>query len=351
MTSGVKSLLSRSFTIKAMVLLLSLFFIACSKPAEPSFIFSGATMGTTYHIRIAEPAKQDIAVIQQDVDQLLFRLNQLFSTYIEDSEISTLNREQSEHWVPVSSALFDVLMMSVEVGMLSDGAFDMTVGKLVNLWGFGPGKAITDPPEDAAITAMLNKQGLDAVELEYATNQIKMPVGVTIDLSAIAKGYAVDQVLAFLQKQGYSHMMVEIGGEIKARGKNTRGELWKIAIEQPEQGESRVNKVIALDNIAVATSGDYRNYFEKEGKRYSHTIDPRTGYPISHNLASVTVLHESASYADAFATAISVMGVDEGLALANQLGLAVYMLSKSDSGFQAIYSDAFAPYLLQGKAP
>ena len=210
---------------------------------------------------------------------------------------------------------------------------------------FGPGERSGEPPAKEAIEALKARLGYHQLQLDLFDNKLLKREPVSLDLSAIGKGYAVDELAKLLDMAGYQDYMVEIGGEIRTRGKSSRGGPWLIAIEKPGQGIGVVQQVLSLVNVAVATSGDYRNYFEKDGKRYSHTIDPRTGYPITHNLASVTVIAETAAFADAMATALTVMGPEEGLALAKSQDMAVYMLLKTEGGFAVEYTPAFKPYL------
>ncbi len=307
-------------------------------------------MGTFYHITVltnpaASISEQDV---QQAIDQQLQLINQQMSTYIDDSELSQFNAAAVDEWVQLSPNLFDVLMLSLELGWLSNGAFDITVGPLVDLWGFGPGRLdrADTVPAQISIDRQLKGVGFQALEFDLESSKVRKRKPVRLDLSAIAKGFAVDKLSELLLFAGYTDFMVELGGELRLHGNSPRNSAWRIAIEQPESSMMAVaNKAIKVSNVAVATSGDYRNYFELQGKRYSHTIDPATGYPITHKLASVTVIADSAAYADGLATAINVLGPDKGFQLAQQQGLAVYLLVKSEQGFDAIISDAFKPYL------
>lgn len=348
MTSVVKSplLLQGNRVKKAIVVLLSLFFVACEQAPAPHLQLSGATMGTTWHITVLEQEGIDTSAeqLQQAIDEQLRLINQQMSTYIDDSELSRLNRAPAEQPVAVSNNLFDVLLLSLEVGWLTDGAFDITVGPLVDVWGFGPGEhrlneSVPDPQQ---IDALRENTGFTRLEFDLASSSVIRHGALKLDLSGVAKGYAVDKVAELLNFAGYENYMVEIGGELRLRGSSPRGTPWRIAVEEPDpQGLHSVHRVLELTDIAMATSGDYRNYFERDGKRYSHTIDPTTGYPITHNLASVTVLSESAAYADAVATGLDVLGPEKGMKLAQNQGLAVYMIIKGDQGFESVSSAAF----------
>jgi thiamine biosynthesis lipoprotein len=317
----------------------------CAESEQPGFALQGDTMGTRYHIAVvADYSPEHQARLQRTVDEQLQLINQQMSTYLADSELSRLNRSPVGEPRPVSDALFEVLTVALEISWLSGGAFDMTVGELVDLWGFGPTQRPQHTPEQGAISAALARSGYQQVSLNLGDNSVTRQQPVGIDLSAIAKGFAVDRIATLLQALGATDYMVEIGGEIRVSGRNRRNAPWQIAIEQPGN-ERGINRIVGLTAGAVATSGDYRNYFEQDGVRYSHTIDPRTGYPVTHTLASVTVIADSAAFADGMATALSVLGPESGMAMAQEQGLAVYMLVKTAEGFVSRHSDAFARYL------
>ena len=297
-------------------------------------------MGTSYHITVVadQLPPDDLA---QQIDQLLSVVDNSMSTYKQNSEISQFNRLPAGGSLKISSEFADVIRISQKVWTLSEGAFDPTIAPLVDLWGFGPTENELPIPSTESIQIALDSMGFDSVLLEDST--LTKNKALSLDLSAVAKGYAVDLVADHLEMLALPDYLVEIGGEIRVSGFNAEGVAWKIALEQP-QLFAAVDRVIDLTDIAVATSGDYRNYFEKDGQRYSHTIDPRSGQPIKHSLASVTVITESCAEADAWATAFSVMGVTQSKSLANQLGIATYMLVRQEDDFVAISSDDFEPY-------
>ncbi len=334
------------------LIVLALVLAACDEERDDHFVLTGQTMGTSYHITVVEPdnTTSDQSELQLAIGQQLLVLNQQMSTYIDDSELSLLNRALVNEWVSVSSNMFDVLLLSMELGWVSGGAFDITVGPLVNVWGFGPSNRTsydTVPPADT-IQALLANTGFSSSELNLENNTFRKNKSVALDLSGVAKGYAVDKISELLQYAGYQRFMVEIGGEIRLLGNSPRRSPWRIAIEQPDSGSfGSPRQAISITDGALATSGDYRNYFEADGKRYSHTIDPATGYPINHSLVSVTVIAETSAYADALATAMSVMGPEKGLQMASEQGFAVYMIIKTGEGFVDEYSEAFSPYLDQ----
>lgn len=334
----------------SLLFLFVLLLTACGNGDREHFTLAGSTMGTTYHITVLENKanQSNQQALQQAIDQQLMLINQQMSTYQNDSELAKINQTLVGEWVNVSANLFDVLVMSMELAWLTGGAFDITVGPLANLWGFGP-EDLAMPakvPDAAKIKAELERGGFQSIELGLQDSSIRKTKPVQLDLSGIAKGYGVDKVAELLLYAGYTDFMVEIGGELRVAGNSPRGTPWRIAIEQPDAGVfGQVNKTVQVSDVAVATSGNYRNYFEQDGKRYSHTIDPTTGYPIDHSLASITVIAESSAYADGLATALNVLGAKKALSLAEQQGLAIYILVKTGQGFEAQYSEAFTAYL------
>lgn len=322
-----------------LVTLASLSTVGCS--SKPEIIeISGSKMGTTYHIKVIADQLPP-SDIEQQIDQLLSKVDNSMSTYKKDSEISRFNRLNVGQQLEISQEFADVLQISREIWQLSEGAFDPTLGPLVDLWGFGP-KATGDLiPSDQDITSALKNTGFDGVVLKGLILTKNKPVA--LDLSAVAKGYAVDIVSNYLEMSALPDYLVEVGGEIRVSGFNSEGMPWRVAIEQPQLLAS-VNKIIGLTDMSIATSGDYRNYFERDGIRYSHTIDPRTGKPIDHNLASVTVLIDSCAEADAWATAFSVLGAQQSIELAEKLDLAMYMLVRQNDQFIASSSRSFKSY-------
>lgn len=309
---------------------------------------SGETMGTTYTVKVVGTAL-DADVLKTSIDNRLIALNDVFSTYIPGSELSRLNQDQSTADIPVSSELMSVLRMSQEIFDLSSGAFDVTVGPLVNLWGFGADGPAAGVPPAAVIEQMVSAVGYDKVELGDAA--LSRPAGLQIDLSAIAKGYAVDQLARLLEDAGALRYMVEIGGEVRARGLNSRATAWIIGIETPDRDVRRLHRTLPVRDLGMATSGDYRNYFEFEGAYYAHTIDPRTGWPVTHRLASVTVLHRSAAMADGLATAFTVLGPDIGMKLAEAQKLrilAIIRTGDAERPYEELLSTEMKRYLGDG---
>ena len=319
-------------------------------PDAQLLLLTGATMGTHYTIKVLgqglwdeEPgdekpgdelkeslgaglaegeAEQETTPsrLQSKVDAELQRLTGIFSSFDTTSELSRFNRHPVANPMAVSPELMAVLRISATLYWLSEGAFDVTLGPLINLWGFGhTPRNNHGVPSKEAINTALNQIGFDDISLGRGTATRRREV--TLNLSGVAKGYAVDKLAELLDAEGITDYLVEIGGEIKASGKNPRGEDWKVAIEHPHLASvSGVFKTLPVQHLGVATSGNYRNFFEVDAQRYSHTIDPTSGWPIKHNLVSVTVLHEQAAWADALATAFSVLGLEQSLVLAKREG-------------------------------
>lgn len=330
---------------KAALALLFLFLSACSPAPQAVIQFSGQTMGTTYHVTLRNPGELDGDTLKQQLDFQLQHFNQIASTYIDDSELNRLNRAPVGEWHSLSDPLYAMLSLALELSWLSGGAFDITVAPLVDLWGFGPVERV-GKPSDAELEQVMEAVGYTHLQLDMLEPKLLKSAPLRMDLSAIAKGYGVDAAAIWLASLGVTDYLVEIGGEMRVAGKSPRGDAWRIGIENPDGGKPQL--AIELEDIAVATSGDYRNYFEQEGVRYSHTIDPRSGRPIRHTLASVTVLDPSCAFADAMATAMSVMGTEKALALAEAQGIPVYLIEKTEQGFSSRYSTAFEPYLEKG---
>ena len=339
---------------------LFLFFIClqgCSKSSDkhstafdvvPSFVFNGKTMGTQYNIKVLLPSDftRSKAELQADIDALLVEINQSLSTYITDSEISLLNQHAINEPVKVSDSLFYMLSLSQDISQQSGGAFDVTIGPLVNLWGFGPTKPHGLSPSQVAIENAKSRVSSQLYQLNAKTQSVVKQSDVYIDLSAIAKGYGGDLLAEYFISQSIEHFLIEIGGEIFAKGVKDNGSPWVIGIEKPTLTQTGALQALLVSDVGMATSGDYRNYYERDGMRLSHTIDASTGKPITHNLASVTVIAETAAKADAYATAINVLGPEKGRIFAEKMQLAAYFIVKESEGFSTFYTDSFTPFLV-----
>ncbi len=309
---------------------------------RPAMYLNGTTMGTQYAITIANPGEQNEAHLKSEVDTLLGVINATMSTYDPGSELSRLNNNPSTDWIPISAALNTVLQAAVVVAQDSGGAFDVTVGPLVNLWGFGPERGEGVAPDASAIASARARVGLEQIELRAQPSALrKRRPDIYIDLSAIAKGYAVDRLAAFLQNAGQRNFLVDIGGELRALGTNPKGQDWRIGIENPLFDGREIGRTMVLRNAGLASSGNYRNYFEHDGVRYGHTIDPRTGAPVQHHLAAVTVINSTAMFADAWATALMSLGFEDGLKVANERALAALFIVDEHGDWKSYTTSAF----------
>ena len=298
---------------------------ACQQSSRlPEFELQGGTMGTMFSVKLVAP-RDDLSTeaLRNQIRDRLDRIDMVMSTYNEKSELSMFNANGSTDWFDVSLELCTAIEQTLEISSATDGAFDVTVGPVVNLWGFGPDDANAAPPDQAELDAALSNVGFENLKARCDIPALrKSKQEIYVDLSGWAKGYAVDQVTLLLDQNHITDYLVEIGGELSAKGLNAKQQKWAVAIEQPLAGVRQPQTVLRLTNYAVATSGDYRNFFEYEGKRYSHTIDGRDGKPVSHGLAAVTVISKSAAYADAMATALLVLGPESGPVLAEKLQVA-----------------------------
>ncbi len=296
------------------------------EPSPYAYTVQGTTMGTTYTVRIVDRDQPDRErEIRELIQSTLDDLNARMSTFESDSEVSLLNRAEVEQATELSADTFAILAAALALSTDSGGAFDPTVGALVNAWGFGPVNPATAPSR-AEIEALKEHMGVGKIRLDIDTHTAsRLDAALRVDLSAIAKGYAVDTVAVVLERAGFENMMVEIGGEVATRG--TRGgEPWRIGIERPDVGAQHIQRLVPLTDQALATSGNYRNFYVMNGRTLGHTIDPRTGEPVDHNGASVSVVHEECMMADALATTLMVMGPEEGLAWARERGIAALFI-------------------------
>ncbi|MCF2859083.1 FAD:protein FMN transferase [Pseudoalteromonas sp. SMS1] len=330
------------------VIFLMFFLSACGqqqtqqKPVE----INGKTMGTTYNIKVFPgPVSLEAQRFKQEVDEALIAVNQSMSTYIPDSEINRFNRLEANTVMPISTDFRKVAAESIRLGQ-STQTLDVTMGPLIDLWGFGPDKRPTKRPSQSEIEAMQTNIGVDKLALTDEGLAKSLP-HLELSFSATAKGYGIDKVAELIEKKGLSNYMVEIGGELRISGNKPDGSPWRIAIEKPDApaGQRQIHRVVAPGNNAIATSGDYRIFYEMDGEIFTHLIDPVTGKPVKHDLVSVTVLHPSAMTADGLATALTVMGTERAKVYAEQHNLPVYLISKTPEGLKTYSSPAFEPYL------
>jgi FAD:protein FMN transferase len=327
----------RTLTVAAALAL----FLGCGR--EEFQRYSGSTMGTYYQVTALCP-RGDIAGFIEDE---LRAVNAEMSTYIPESTLSVFNRQPPGDWFPVPATLADVVAVAHELSEESSGAFDVTIGPLVNLWGFGP-VDVTQPPTPAAVAEALSRVGYEKLEVRLEPPALRKRAEVYVDLSAIAKGHGVGRVMDRLTHAGCASMLVDIGGDVGARGVSPAKQAWRIGVEVPDPARyGIVQRIVRLSDSAIATSGDYRNFVEVEGQRLSHTVDPVTGYPVQHTVASVSVIHPSPTWADGYATMLNVLGADEGMAFAQTHGLAAMFIVRGENGFEERYTPWFESALLE----
>lgn len=280
-------------------------------------------MGTTWSLRCVADDALDVAALQRAVQSVLDQVVAQMSTWDAASELSRFNAAAAGSWLPLSDGFFKVLSCAQALAQLSSGAYDVTAGALVNCWGFGPGEPRDGIPSDDEIRAALQRVGWSRLLLDAAKQLALQPGGLYVDLSSIAKGYGVDCVAACVESSGVAHYLAEVGGELRGQGCKPDGSPWWVELESvPDTLSDAARWIVALDGLAIATSGDYRRYFERDARRYAHTLDPRNGRPVRNAPASVTVLHAECMQADAFATALTVLGLQDGMAYAERHGIA-----------------------------
>ncbi len=359
------------------IFLLAVFYILSTRPRIKQF--QGETMGTTYHVSyVGTLFSHPVDDISKRVHNALHDVDQRMSTYREDSELMQFNRAPVGEPFKVSQDLVDLVIASQRISKMSDGAYDVTVGPLVNLWGFGPKRhdpkaentadrsAATDEkpvkapefiqwmldnypgevPSDQAIAEAKQQVGYQYVSADQVESTLTRLKPVFVDLSSIAKGYGVDQAAAVLEDTGITNFMVEVGGEVKVSGSKPDGNRWRLAVRGPDLGGGKPAAIVSPGNKALATSGDYLNFFEIDGQKYSHSINPVTGRPEMNRVAEVAVIADTVAEADALATMFMVLGDEKGLQLANQEGIAAYFTYHSGDSFESVASQAFKRFLV-----
>ncbi len=309
-------------SIRLIGCLLAAAAMVCACGGRREVHFSGRTMGTTYHITVITGRFDDTGNLTGRIEKRLEDINDSMSTYRPRSEISRFNRlNRTGVPFPMSRDLSAVMHLSQRIVDLSDGAWDPTVKPCVDLWGFGTDGVIERMPTPGTVAAAVKRVGFGHIDITTADELVKHRSDVSLDLASIAKGYGVDAISALIRDSGYPDHLVEIGGEVVAAGKRIDGHSWRIGINQPdpEAALNRVYRAVDISNAAFATSGDYRSFYVMDGKRYSHVIDPRTGYPVSNGVVSASVMAPTCAMADALATAVMVMGAEKGLSLINRM--------------------------------
>lgn len=319
------------------VMLASLGLVGCG---EPVLEFGGPTMGSSYSVKYL-PAASGPTVVQAQAatEAILAEVDQQLSTYRHDSLIARFNALPANSCQSLPAEVLELVRFGEQLSQQSEGAFDMTLEPLLNLWGFGPQARDERVPTASEIAAARQKVGHQ--HLRINGQQLCKDAAVELDFNSIAAGYAVDRISARLTELGVSSYLVEVTGELKALGKKADGSPWRIAIEAPLDNQQVAQRILPLDGYGVSTSGDYHNFFERDGQRYSHTLDPLTGAPISHGLAQVSVVDRSVQRADALSTLLMVLGPEAGLAFAEREGVAALLVSRTEQGFVSHGSSAF----------
>lgn len=316
---------------------------------DSAMVLEGRTMGTFWRISLADVAPERKESLQKAIQQRLDEDDHQLSTWKTDSVLSRFNQYRGSDPQPVSDNMADIITLSMRIGQKTAGAMDITVGPLVNLWGFGPDKQPVTSPTQAQTEAAKALTGLQHLRViqraEGAYLQKDLP-GLYVDLSTVGEGFATDHLARLMEQEGINSYLVSVGGAVLTRGKNAQGQPWKVAIQKPTDKENAVQAVVDLQGHGISTSGSYRNYYELDGKRISHVIDPTTGRPIQHKLVSATVIATTALEADGWDTGLMVLGAEKAKALALRENLAVYLIEKQDNGFTTWMSPQFRAFLL-----
>jgi thiamine biosynthesis lipoprotein len=328
--------------LRAALSFVALCFIASCSREPRELVLSGPTMGTTYTVKVVgTPDTLDAEAIRRELDAVLANIDAEMSIYRSDSAISKFNANASTDWLEVPVGLARVVAVSRDISERSGGSFDITIAPLIAAWGFGPSGEPTSLPSQAELAALRDRMGYRLLDVRLSPPALrKQHPALTIDVNGVAPGYAVDLLAERFEALGVRRFMIDIGGEVLARGRNARGEPWRIAVEQPIDGEQTPFKILELTNASVTTSGEYRHYFDRDGQRYSHTLDPRSGRPIA-SYGSVCVVGKSSLVIDAWATALNVLGPDEGLQVAEREGLAAMYIVVDAGKLEARMSSAF----------
>ena len=348
-------LIARCFRIAVAILALSTLmaeFSSCHQTSRAEErLFAGDTQGTTYSIKICAGriSTEQESAVRSAIETRLAAIDMALSTYRPDSEISRFNQFTETTPFKVSAGVIEVLQLAREVSVASDGAFDITVAPLVKAWGFGPEGRRANAPAEDELTELRKQMGYEKVEIDSVASTLrKTQPGVTCDLNAIAQGYTDDKIAADLDGLGYTNYMIEVGGEVRTRGLNAKGQPWRIGIEKPITTGQAIELIIQLKDIAVSTSGDYHNYYEENGVRISHHIDPRTARPITHTLASVSVINTQCARADAYATALTVLGPEAGYQLALKQNLpALFIIHTGTETFAEKATPSFDNFIMK----
>lgn len=336
-------------------ILFALILCGCDNPspkAEQQTVLEGKTMGTFWRVSTPATTPEQAKILTTKIQAMLDGDDQLLSTWKHDSALMRFNHATSlEPW-PVSEGMADIVTIALRVGAKTEGAMDITVGPLVNLWGFGPNKQPVKTPTQADINAAKARTGLQHLKVINQAQQQYLQKDLPdlfVDLSTVGEGYAADHLARLMEHEGISRYLVSVGGALVSRGMNGQGTPWRVAIQKPTDQENAVQAVVDINGHGISTSGSYRNYYELDGKRISHVIDPQTGRPIEHKLVSVTVIAPTALEADAWDTGLMVLGKEKAQAVVQREGLAVYMISREGDHFTTWMSPQFSAFLLSEK--
>jgi thiamine biosynthesis lipoprotein len=310
--------------------------------------FGGPTMGSTYSIKyVRSKDSPSLDLLKRETEAILAEVDQQMSTYRADSVIEQFNDAPAGTCQVMPAPVLELIETGRELNEQSQGAFDLTLEPLLNLWGFGPKARVEKVPTPEQLAAAREQVGMQY--LRRVGEQLCKDVDVQVDFNSIAAGYTVDRVVQRLTELGINSYLVEITGELKAAGRKPDGQQWRIGLEAPQTGERVAQRVLELDGYGISTSGDYRNYFEENGRRYSHTLDPLTGAPITHTLAAVTVADKSTLRADGLSTVLMVMGTERGLAFAERMGIAAFFITREGDAFVTQSSPAFEQLFAEGE--
>ena len=326
-----------------------------SAPVTPKAavsVLEGKTMGTFWRVSVVGVDKALAEELRSKVQTQLDGDDRLLSTWKNDSALMRFNHSRSTTPWPVNEAMADIVTESLRIGRKTQGAMDITVGPLVNLWGFGPDKQPVSTPTQAQIDAAKARTGLDKLTVINRADRQYLQKSIPdlyVDLSTVGEGYAADHLARLMTEEGISRYLVSVGGALVSRGMNADGQPWRVAIQKPTDRENAVQAIVDINGHGISTSGSYRNYYELDGKRISHVIDPQTGRPITHKLVSVTVIAPTALEADAWDTGLMVLGTEKAQQVVREQGLAVYMIMKEGDGFTTWMSPQFRAFLVNGK--
>jgi thiamine biosynthesis lipoprotein len=330
--------------LRALVVAATFALAGCAaQPAQRETLLSGETMGSAWTVKIAGRLPASADVLNAGAQARFDAVNLALSTYRADSALTRFNDDQTGEWLDIDPELYAVLAYALSLAQESGGTYDVTVGPLVNLWGFGPDPATQRVPEKAAIEAARARVGFRKVEIDAAGKRARKPPDVRVDLSSLGKGRGVDRVAEFLDAQGLTNYLIDLSGKLRARGTNAQGGAWRVAVEQPiadatSAAQPVEPEVMALRDESVATAGDYRRFFEAGGQHYSHIIDPRSGWPVTHSTVSATAIAADCMQADALATVMMVMPPEEAMRLANRLQWQALLISHGVAGYRVVRS-------------